>query len=742
MPKTLLDIHGMHCASCANTVQGFLEKQAGIHSATVHYASATAEVSHTPRVSEEDLVALVAKTGYSASIHDPTKPKGAHDHVDHADMKHHDPGKMQGHDHMHEHAGAESAMWLAAGAALPLLILSLLPLFGVPVPHVLAIGIVELVLAATAIWAGRDIYRQGVLGALRMKSANMDTLIALGSAVSFLYSVYGLLTGGAWYFDSTALIIAFILVGRYLEAKARGTTKGQLDALLHLAPEKARRMDGKKETEVLVSDIKEGDILKVKPGDRIPVDGIITVGSTRINESMLTGESVPVKRTIHEEVFAGTLNKTGMFLMRATNVGSDTAASRIVRLVEEAQRSKAPVQRLADRVAAVFVPAVIGLAVLTFLLWLLAFNVPLSFAVMLGVSVLVISCPCALGLATPVAIMVSTGSAAKKGVLFRNAVAIQKAADVRMVAFDKTGTLTKGEPSVVFVRTYHQLGEAAVFRYAASLESGSEHPLAQAIVQYAELKNIGYGDPRDFTNVEGKGVRGKVQGRKVLVGSLDFIKEEGVGIYDLRERIPALTDKGYTPVVVAVDGSLAALIGVADPVKPSAKDGIKALSSARIQTVMLTGDNEQTAAAVAKTLGVSVVRAKLSPKDKLDELRKLQKRRAVAMVGDGVNDAPALAQADVGIALGGGTDAAREAGEVVLVRDDIRDVPSALSHARRTMMIVKQNLGWAFGYNIIAIPLAAGVLYPSIGLLLSPGVAAAAMAFSSLSVVLNSLRLR
>lgn len=727
--KTILDIQGMHCASCASTITKKLKSVDGVTSANVNYATRTAVVEHAQGVDAKALTKAVDETGYSASLRQHRKGGRAHHHE-------------------------ESTRFpsFAVGLALLLALVSMGPMIGIPVPQTPVLGFVQFALALAILFVGRDVFRAGVMGVVRNKSANMDTLIVLGTSAAMLYGAWQL---GAWavsgaydphalYFETAGLIMAFILLGRYFEARAKTRTRDVLSSLLTLQPETARLVVDKTERDVPVSEVAEGDVLKIRPGDRIPVDGVIHVGSSRLDESMLTGESVPVKKSKDDEVFTGTVNKTGMFLMRATATGDSTALARIVRLVEDAQSSKAPVQRVADRVAAVFVPAVVVLAALTLVFWLLfpPAGMGVGFALTAMISVLIIACPCALGLATPTAVMVSMGVAGKKGVLFKNAQALQQAASVEMVAFDKTGTLTLGEPRVQFVKTYNDLSEQVVFRYAASVESASNHPLAEAVVAYARENNINFGDPRSFEELEGSGVKGKVEGRKIVVGSLQFFQESGIGIFDVRERVPELSDKQMTPVLVAVEGRLAALIGVADPLKDSARDGVHALAGMGVQSVMLTGDREEVAQVIARELGIDVVRAQLRPEDKLSEIRKLRRKRPLAMVGDGINDAPALAEADVGIAIGSGTDVAVDAGDVVLVGDDVTAVGRALFVARRSMRVIRQNLGWAFGYNVLAIPVAAGVLYPWTGWLLSPVIAGGAMAFSSLSVVLNSLRLK
>lgn len=728
--KTLLDVQGMHCASCSSTVTKHLNALDGVREATVNFATQTAIIEHADNVQTKQLLQAVKQAGYSASLRQHRKEGKAH--------------------HQQQASFPHVALWSAA----VLLIISMGSMVGLPIPHGPYNALVQLVLVVIIFVSAPGVFKQGVVGAWRSRSANMDTLVVLGISAAFLYSAFAL---GSWvfggeffmeriYFEVAGLVLAFVLLGRYFEERAKHSTRDVLSSLLSLAPQEARLVVDGREKTIPVAEVAAGDTLKVKPGDRVPVDGVILVGNSRVDESMLTGEPNPVKKGKDAEVFAGTMNQTGMFLLRAKATGEKTALAGIVRLVEEAQSSQAPVQRVADRVASVFVPVVVGVALLTLIGWLLfppaGVEFPVAFALSAAVAVLIIACPCALGLATPTAMMVAMGVAGSKGVLFKDAASLQKAADVRMVAFDKTGTLTIGKPQVQYIKTYNDLSEQVVFRYAASVESGSSHPVAQAFVDFAQSNQINYGEPRSFEEVEGSGVRGKVEGRKIVIGSLDFFVEEGIGLYDARERVDELSKKQLSPILVAVEGKIAAVVGIADALKESAADGVQALTDMGVETVMLTGDRQEVADVVAADLGIGVVRAQLSPKQKLEEISRMRRKRSLAMVGDGINDAPALAQADVGVAIGAATDVAVEAADVVLVGDEVTGVSRSLYVAQRTMRVVRQNLGWAFGYNVLALPLAAGVLFPFTGWLLSPVIAGAAMAFSSLSVVLNSLRLK
>ena len=727
--KTILDVQGMHCASCAAGITKQLQETKGVTSTHVNFSTNTAIVEHTKAATTKQLLAAVSDAGYKAQVRQQ---------------------RALGEVHAHKTAKfPHVALWSAA----ILLIISMGPMIGLPITHGPINALTQAVLATIILVIGRDVFRQGVIGAYNTRKANMDTLVVLGVGVAYLY---GLWTVGVWvfsgvldmqqiYFEVAGLVLAFVILGRYLEEQAKSSTHDVLSSLLSLAPETARLVIDGREKSIPVQEVAVGDTLKVKPGDRVPVDGEVMVGNSRVDESMLTGEPQPNKKGKGDKVFAGTINQNGMFLLKATATGKETALARIVSLVEEAQASQAPIQRLADEISAVFVPVVLVLAALTFVGWLLfapaSVEVPFAFATTATIAVLIIACPCALGLATPTAVTVGMGVAGSRGVLFRDAAALQRAASVRMVVFDKTGTLTLGKPQVQYIKTYN-LSEKVVFRYAASLESASNHPLADALVSFADKNKISYGDPRAFKEFEGRGVVGKVEGRKIVVGNIELFKEQEIGLYDARERIQELSKKQLSPVLVAVEGKLAAVIGVADPIKDSSQDAVAALHAMGVETVMLTGDRQEVAQVIAQELGIGVVRAQLLPEQKLEEIRRLKRKRPLAMVGDGINDAPALAEADVGIALGSGTDIAMQAADIVLVGEEVTGVGRSLHVARQSMRTIKQNLAWAFSYNVLAIPLAAGILYPFTGWLLNPAIAGAAMALSSLSVVLNSLRLK
>jgi Cu+-exporting ATPase len=607
------------------------------------------------------------------------------------------------------------------------------------------------------IWAGWPFFVRG-WQSLLTRNLNMFTLIAMGTGVAYLYSIAATFAPGlfppafrghdgavAVYFEAAAVITILVLLGQVLELRAREATSGAIKALLDLAPKTARRVDESgADHDVALDDIVVGDRLRVRPGEKVPVDGVIADGRSSLDESMVTGESMPVSKEAGAKVIAGTINRSGSFVMRAEKIGRDTLLSRIVQMVAQAQRSRAPIQRLADQVAGWFVPAVIAAAVAAFAVWALVGPEPrLAFGLVAGVSVLIIACPCALGLATPMSIMVGVGRGAQTGVLIRNAEALERMEKVDTLVVDKTGTLTEGKPRLVAIEAAEGFHKDDLLRLAASVERSSEHPLADAIMAAAKQRNLALNDVQEFDAPAGKGVTGQVDGRTVLIGSAAFLESAQVAVAGMTPRAERLRAAGATVVNVAVDGKLAGLLAIADPVKPSTPTALKALAGDGIKVVMLTGDNRTTADAVAKQLGIAEVEADVLPEQKSAVVTRLQKEgHVVAMVGDGTNDAPALASADVGIAMGTGTDIAMESAGVTLLKGDLGGIVRARRLSEATMRNIRQNLIFAFVYNAAGIPIAAGVLYPVFGLLLSPIVAAAAMALSSVSVVGNALRLR
>lgn len=630
-----------------------------------------------------------------------------------------------------------------------------------------------LLLLATPVqfYVGRA-YHVGAWKALKHFTANMDMLISIGTNAAYFYSVlvvlarlFGVNLGDHVYFETAAVIITLIKVGKYLEARAKGETSAAIKKLMNLTPKTARIVRQGAESEIAVEQVRVGDVLVVRPGERIPVDGVLLDGASSVDESMLTGESVPVEKQIGDRVLGGTVNKTGAFTFEARKVGKETALARIVKLVEDAQTSKAPIQKLADQISAIFVPIVLVIAALTFVTWLVFGPSPaFTFALVNAIAVLIIACPCALGLATPTAIMVSTGKGAELGVLIRSGEALETAHKLNAIILDKTGTLTRGKPAVTDVVTDSrwQMADSQMqiegapsaigdqpsanielLKLAASAEKFSEHPLGQAIVEYADAKGLSLAPTVDFGALAGHGIRARVDSREVIIGNSKLMVDQKIKTTALDKPAQKLADEGKTPMFVAVDGQVAGIIAVADTLKPESRAAVGALEKMGIEVYMLTGDNQRTAAAIARQIGIPKFFAEVLPEDKEQKVRELQAQgKRVAMVGDGINDAPALAAADVGIALGTGTDVAMEAADITLMRGDLRGIVTAIQLSRATIRTIYGNYFWAFAYNVAGIPLAAGLLYPFWGILLSPIIAAAAMAFSSIFVVTNSLRLR
>ncbi|HEU5101305.1 MAG TPA: heavy metal translocating P-type ATPase [Roseiflexaceae bacterium] len=757
-----LPVTGMTCASCVNRVEKALKKTDGVLDATVNLATERASVTYAPGVADfAALQAAVEAAGYGVIA--PAQDNTA------------EPQDLEAAARSAELADKRRKLIVAVVFGLPLFLLAMARDFGLIQPWLTpfwaaleaqmeaAGGHAEdlstimhyparadllnwlFLLLATPVqfYSGRDFYVHA-WRALKARTANMDTLIALGSSAAFFYSA-GLLAfnlPGHVYFETAAVIIALILVGKYLEARAKSQTSAAIRALIGLQPKTARVLRGGLEVEAPLAEVRVGDIVVVRPGEKVPVDGVITSGQSSLDESMLTGESMPVQKAVGDAVIGATLNRTGSFQFRATRVGKDTALAQIVKLVQEAQGSKAPVQRLVDQVSAVFVPVVIGIALVTFAVWYLITG-DFTQAMMFAVAVLVIACPCALGLATPTAIMVGTGTGAEHGILIKNAEALERASSLTTVVFDKTGTITAGQPAVTDVVASGANDE--LLRLAASVERGSEHPLGEAIVRAAQERGLALEQPEGFEALAGQGVRARLDGRALLIGSPRLMAELGVDASTLEDAIARLQAEAKTAVVVAADGVALGVLGIADPVKPTSPQAIGELKRQGVQVLMLTGDNRRTAEAIAERVGLGPgeVLAEVLPEMKAAEVKRVQGLgRVVAMVGDGINDAPALAQADVGIAMGTGTDVAMETAGVTLLRGDLRSVGQAIALSKRTMRTIRWNLFWAFIYNVIGIPVAAGLFYPLTGWQLSPIIAAGAMAFSSVFVVSNSLRLR
>lgn len=728
MQKVTLPIGGMHCAACASGLEYVLGDIEGVQSAQVNFASEKATVSYDDgRVDMAILRRAVEEAGFFVD--------------DEADRR-----------QAREREARRQKKRLIACAALtiPLFCLSMGPMvLGVtlPVPP-LVLAVVQLLLATPVMVICHDFYTDGVRSLLRGRP-NMNALITMGTLASYAYSLWALVQIAMGneqavhqlYFESTAVILTLVLLGKTLEMRAKGKSGSAIEKLMGLTPKTGSVLREGEEVEIPVAEIAVGDIVCVRPGERVPVDGVITEGETAMDESMLTGESMPVDKRAGDRVSGGSINKHGYFRFEASHVGRDTALAQIIRLVEEAQGSKAPIARLADRIAAVFVPVVLGIALVTLAAWIAA-GEPFADALKAAVSVLVIACPCSLGLATPTAIMVGTGRAAELGVLFKNAQALEQTEKVRCIALDKTGTLTEGTPRLTDLLPAPGADEEELLRWAAAAEQGSEHPLAAAVLEEAAARGLDIPAAEGFEAVSGRGVLARAEGHVLRLGNEQMLREAGIDTGALSAQAEALAAQGKTPVYLARDGAALGVLAMADKLRQSSREAVESLRRMGLRTVMLTGDHARAAEAIARASGVDDFEANVLPGDKAERVKKLMDANGpVAMVGDGINDAPALAQADVGVAIGSGTDVAMESADVVLVRSDLKDVVLAIRLSRATMRNIRENLFWAFCYNIIGIPIAAGLLHVFGGPLLSPMLAAAAMSFSSVSVVLNALRL-
>ena len=742
MEKAIISISGMHCASCALNIEKFLKNVDGVIEVNVNYASEKAYIDYDPgKLSRQDLEKAIEKTGYKVISPEAgalEKKETALDAEQNLRTK--------------EILSIKIKFIVSLVLSLPLMYFAMSPHLKLPLPKFILenMALVQFLLATPVMLAGYQFFNKGITAVVRMHSANMDTLVTLGVGSAYLYSLVSSLliwlrirpySTGALYYEIAAFLVTFILLGKLLEAIARGKTSEAIRKLLSLQVKAAIVIRDGREKEIPIEEVVVGDVVVVRPGERIPADGLVIEGHSGVDESMITGESIPVEKSIGSEVIGATINKTGSFKFRATKVGRDTFLAQIIRLVSEAQGSKAPIQELTDKISAYFVPTVLLIGILTFAIWF--FFAGLAFALTAFISVLIIACPCALGLATPTAVMVGTGIGANNGVLIKNARSLEFAHKIKAIVFDKTGTLTEGKPRVTDIVLVKSQDKAEVLRYASIAEKRSEHPLAEAIVEAAEKDNLDIPEPDAFNSLTGLGVIARLGGEIILLGNRKLFTERKIDISFIEDRLKVLENQGKTTMVVAYKDEILGILAVADTLKEFSKEAVNALKKLGKEVLMITGDNQTTAQAIAGQLGIDRVLAEVLPQDKALEIKKLQEEGfGVAMVGDGINDAPALAQADIGIAIGAGTDVAIESADIDLIKEDLRDVVMAMDLSRFAMKKIKQNLFWAFFYNVIGILIAAGILYPFTGFLLNPVIAGTAMAFSSVSVVANSLSMR
>ena len=722
--KTNLSITGMHCASCAAVINKALSKTKGVKEANVNFSTAKATIGYdASQIKEKELIEIIKGKGYGAK-----------------NLDEKDAFEKQLENQKKEIKKYRNTFLFSLIFAIPAFIIGMVFMWlniGFPYSDYI------LWFLATPIQfiVGWQFYK-GTWNALKNKSANMDSLIALGTSAAYFFSVYNVLFNPerGQYFETSAILITLVIMGRWFEAIAKGKTSDAIKKLMSLSPKTAVVKRKGKEIKISIDDVLVGDLVIVKPGEKIPVDGVVVEGNSSVDESMITGESIPVEKGGKDPVFSATINKHGSFIFKATKVGANTTLAQIIKLIDEAQGKKAPIQRFADVVAAYFVPIVIVISAITFVSWYFIFDSGVSFALITSVAVLVIACPCALGLATPTAIMVGTGKGAKNGILIKGGDSLETAHKLKYVIFDKTGTITKGTPEVTDIIAFDDNKEKNVVKIAVSMEKTSEHPLAEAIVK----KSVGLklSKTHNFKAIPGYGVSANIGSKKYFLGNLKLMKKSKINVSSYNDKISELESQGKTVMILSDKKKALGLIAVADVIRETSKQAIKNLQDLGIDVYMITGDNERTAKAIAQKAGIKNIFAEVLPEDKADYVKKLQKKGRVAMIGDGINDAPALAQADIGIAMGSGTDVAMETGNIVLMKNDLLDVAKAIRLSRLTMSKIKQNMFWALFYNVLGIPIAAGVLYPFTGWLLSPIIAGAAMAFSSVSVVSNSLLLK
>ncbi|MBW3004652.1 heavy metal translocating P-type ATPase [Candidatus Woesearchaeota archaeon] len=723
MRKTQLDITGMHCASCSAVINKTLDKLEGVSKANVNFTTGKATIEFDEnQISVAKLIKAVKSKGY-----------GAQESADTADYDKEAKKRQKA------LASVKKRFYLSLLFAIPVFILGMFFMKSPLLPYQ---EIIMWILATPVQFIVAWPMYKSAFNALKGLSANMDTLIVMGTSAAYFYSIYAIFAGGHVYFEASAVLITIVIFGRYLEEKAKGKTSEAIKKLIGLRPKIATVIRKGKEIQINVDEVQVGDIVLVKPGEKIPVDGVITEGHSSIDESMVTGESIPVEKKKGDAVIGATINKHGAFKFKATKVGANTTLARIIKLIEEAQGSKAPIQRFADVVSAYFVPAVLIIAVGTFVVWYFAAGAEFSFSLIASVAVLVIACPCALGLATPTAIMVGTGKGASNGILIKGGEALETTHKIKTIVLDKTGTITKGLPEVTDILPSGKISEKQLLTIAGSIEKDSEHPLADAIVKKTKQTKIQFKKVTGFKALPGQGITAAIAKKKYYFGNAKLMKHYKIGIKSKASTIHKLEEQGKTVMILAEGKKLIGLIAVADTIKESSPEAIRQFKELGITVYMITGDNARTAKAIAKKVGITHYFADVLPQEKTGYVKKLQKKGKVAMAGDGINDAPALAQADIGIAMGSGTDVAMETGDIVLMRDDLIDAVKAVKLSKMTMSKIKQNMFWALFYNTLGIPIAAGVLYPWTGWLLNPMIAGGAMALSSVSVVTNSLLLK